>query len=164
MLRAVIGLGANLGNRLEALRVATRAIGKLGALERVSNVYETDPVGGPPQPAYLNAAVLLSYDGKAEDLLDALQAIETRLGRVREERWGARRIDLDILWIDGLALESDRLTVPHPRLAERGFALRPLGDVVPDAIDPETQQPYARLTAAADAGVRRTGMDLYGAS
>jgi 2-amino-4-hydroxy-6-hydroxymethyldihydropteridine diphosphokinase len=161
-LRAVIGLGANLGNRLVALQTAVRALAKIGKIERMSRVYETDPVGGPPQPAYLNAAVLFSYDGGAEEVLDALQAIETRLGRVREERWGARAIDLDVLWIEGLAMESERLVVPHPRLSERGFALRPLIDVAPDAVDPETQQPYAKLVAAADLGVRATKMDLSG--
>jgi 2-amino-4-hydroxy-6-hydroxymethyldihydropteridine diphosphokinase len=158
----VVGLGANLGNRLGALRAAVRALGKIGRVERVSRVYETDPVGGPPQPAYLNAAVLLAYDGGAEDLLDALQAIETRLGRAREERWGPRTLDLDVLWIEGLAMESERLVVPHPRLSERGFALRPLVDVAPAAVDPETQQPYGRLVATADPGVRATNLDLYG--
>jgi 2-amino-4-hydroxy-6-hydroxymethyldihydropteridine diphosphokinase len=163
-MRTVIGLGANLGDRVKALQAAVRALGKLGRVERLSRVYETDPVGGPPQPAYLNAAVLYEYDGTPDELLDALQAIETRLGRVREERWGARRIDLDVLWIDGLAMESDRLMIPHPRLTQRGFALRPLADVAPDAIDPETQAPYATLRANADPGVRVTAFDLAGAS
>ena len=86
------------------------------------------------------------------------------LGRTRspeDVRWGPRRIDLDILWIEGLAMESDRLVVPHPRLAERAFALRPLVDVAPDAIDPISQLPYARLfdEEAARPYARSPGVD-----
>jgi 2-amino-4-hydroxy-6-hydroxymethyldihydropteridine diphosphokinase len=164
MLHAVIGLGANEGDRLANLRAAVSALHKVMRVERVSRVYESAPVGGPEQPDFLNAAVLVAYEGGAEDLLDALLAIESRLGRTRRERWGSRLIDLDVLWIDGLAVETERLTVPHPRLVERGFALRPLVDVAPDAVDPESGLPYAHLRAIADPTVRRTTLDLYGAS
>jgi 2-amino-4-hydroxy-6-hydroxymethyldihydropteridine diphosphokinase len=164
MLRAVIGLGANEGERLANLQAAVSALHKVMRVERVSRVYETAPVGGPAQPDFLNAAVLVAYEGGPEDLLDALLAIERGMGRARRQRWGPRVIDLDVLWIDGLAVETERLTVPHPRLPERGFALRPLVDVVPEAVDPESGQPYARLRANADPTVRRTTLDLYGAS
>ncbi len=163
-LRAVIGLGANLGDRLESLRAAARAISRVTKIERLSRVYETDPVGGPPQPAFLNAAALVIYEGSAEELLDALQGIEAQLGRVREERWGPRAIDLDVLWIENFATETERLVVPHARLTERGFALRPLVDVAPLAVDPETGHPYARLVAAADPAVRVTPYEIWGAS
>ncbi len=162
-LRAVIGLGANLGERLEQLRAAVRAMGRIGKIERLSRVYATEPVG-PPQPPFLNAAALLVYDGTPEDLLDALLAIERGLGRERREKWGPRTIDLDILWIDGMALETERLVVPHPQLTARGFALRPLADVAPAATDPLSGNPYGRLPAAADPGVRPTTLDLSGAS
>ena len=164
MLRAVIGIGANEGDRLAAMRTAVAAMRKLMRIERLSRVYETAPVGGPPQADYLNAAALVRYDGEAEDLLDALQAIEAQLGRVRKAPWGPRTIDLDVLWIDGLALETDRLVVPHPRLTERAFALRPFADVAPQAQDPETVRPYAELAATAEGEVRVTDADLYGAS
>jgi 2-amino-4-hydroxy-6-hydroxymethyldihydropteridine diphosphokinase len=98
-----------------------------------SRVYVTAPVGGPPQPDYLNAAILIEWDRSAIALLDHLQAIELALGRVRGERNGPRTIDLDILWSDGPPIDEERLTVPHPRLKERAFALRPLLDVVPAA-------------------------------
>ena len=106
-----------------------------------SRVYETKPVGGPPQGDFLNAAVLVSWE--EGDLLEALQAIERDLGRERDVRWGPRTIDLDILWAeDRIISDPPRLVVPHPRLHERAFALAPLLDVVPDAVDPKTKQPY----------------------
>jgi 2-amino-4-hydroxy-6-hydroxymethyldihydropteridine diphosphokinase len=108
-------------------------------------VYETAPVGGPPQGDYLNAALRVSFDGDPEALLDALLAIERALGRERRVRWAARTIDLDVLWIEGVALESERLTVPHPRLTERAFAMTPLLDVAPGAIDPRTGAPFTPI-------------------
>jgi len=159
----VIGLGANLGDRLGQLRAAVRAMGKIGKIERLSRVYETEPVG-PPQPAYLNAAALLVYEGGPEDLLDALLGIERMLGRERREKWGPRTIDLDVLWIEGMAVETDRLAVPHPQLTLRGFALRPLADVAPAAIDPVSGNAYGNLPAAADPGVHPTTLDLSGPS
>ncbi len=139
----VVGLGANLGDRLASLRAAVQELRAVARVDRVSRVYETAPVGGPPQPAFLNAAALLAHDGSPARMLDALLAIEARLGRVRAERWGPRVIDLDLLWIDGVSWQSARLVVPHPRLRERAFALGPLLELVPDAIDPRTGEPFA---------------------
>jgi 2-amino-4-hydroxy-6-hydroxymethyldihydropteridine diphosphokinase len=136
--RAVIGLGANLGDRLGALRAAAARLPVVGR----SRVYETAPVGGPPQPHYLNAAALVAFDGEPIALLDRLLAIELELGRVRDVKNGPRTIDLDLLWIDGRVVAEDRLAVPHPRLHERAFALAPLLDVVPGAVDPRTGAPY----------------------
>ena len=141
-LRAVVGVGANLGDRLATMRQAVDAVGRVATIVKRSPVYETAPVGGPQQPPFLNAAVLILYAGAPLALLDALLAIEADLGRVRRERWGPRTIDLDILWIDALAVRDPRLEVPHPRLTERAFALLPLLDVVPDARDPLTGALY----------------------
>jgi 2-amino-4-hydroxy-6-hydroxymethyldihydropteridine diphosphokinase len=164
-IRVVVGLGSNVGDRLAHLQAAAQRIGKICHVERASHVYETAPVGGPPQGAFYNAALLLTYEGEPLHLLDALQAVETILGRVRDVRWGPRTIDVDILWIEGLAMESDRLVVPHPRLTERPFALRPLVDVAPDAIDPISQLPYTRLFDEETAHLRAiAGADLFGAS
>jgi 2-amino-4-hydroxy-6-hydroxymethyldihydropteridine diphosphokinase len=140
-LRAVVGLGANLGDRLGSLRAAVAGIREVATVERVSRVYATAPVG-PPQPDYLNGALVCTYDGTPEQLLDALLAIERRLGRVRGEKWGPRTIDLDVLWIEGQVHASDRLVVPHAHLRERAFALVPLLEVAPGAIDPSTGQPF----------------------
>lgn len=159
MVRAVVGLGTNLGDRLAFLARAVAAIEAHAAARvlAVSPVYETSPVGGPPQGDFLNAAVCLTWDGEPLALLDALLAIERELGRVRDAptvvRWGPRTIDLDILWIDGLTLSSDRLTVPHPRLAARAFALLPLLDVAPELAP---SLPSARTVDAA--GVVKTAL------
>jgi 2-amino-4-hydroxy-6-hydroxymethyldihydropteridine diphosphokinase len=140
--RAVVGLGANLGDRLAMMRAAVRQLKHVAAVESTSRVYRTAPVGGLTQPEFLNAAALVVYRGSPAALLDALLAIEVRLGRERVERWGPRIIDLDLLWIDGLAVDSTALVVPHPRLLERAFALVPLLELVPTARDPRTGQPY----------------------
>jgi 2-amino-4-hydroxy-6-hydroxymethyldihydropteridine diphosphokinase len=166
-IRAVIGLGSNVGNRLGYLRGAAQRIAKIGKVERASHVYETAPVGGPPQAPFYNAALLVTYEGEPLELLDALHGVEMILGRTRtakDVRWGPRAIDLDILWIEGLAMESETLVVPHPRLTERAFALRPLVDVAPDAIDPLSQLPYTRLFDEEAARMRPLDADLFGAS
>jgi 2-amino-4-hydroxy-6-hydroxymethyldihydropteridine diphosphokinase len=139
LLRAVVGLGANLGDRLGALRAAAARL----PVVRRSRVYETAPVGGPPQPHYLNAAALVAFDGEPLALLDRLLAIEHELGRIRNVKNGPRTIDLDLLWIDGRVIDEQRLVVPHPRLHERAFALAPLLDVAPGAVDPKTGAAYA---------------------
>jgi 2-amino-4-hydroxy-6-hydroxymethyldihydropteridine diphosphokinase len=144
-LRAVVGLGANLGDRMATMRAATLELSRVASVEGRSRVYETAPVGGPAQPPFLNAAVIVAYEGEPLALLDALLAIEACFGRIRAERWGPRVLDLDILWIDGVAIDTPRLVVPHPRLNERAFALAPLLDLVPDARDPRTGAPFTSL-------------------
>ena len=141
---AVIGFGANLGDRLVAMRTAAGELARVARVERMSRVYATAPVGLEAQPEFLNAAALAAYPGSAEELLDVLLAIEAKLGRVRESatRWGPRVIDLDLLWARETRLQSERLEVPHPRLRDRAFAVIPLLELVPDAVDPETRAPY----------------------
>lgn len=150
MLTAVIGLGANLGDRRATLSLAAKELESVGRVLGRSALYETDPVG-PPQPRYLNAAVLLETELAAEALMDALLAVEKKLGRVRRERWGPRAIDLDILWLEGTVHRSPMLTAPHPSLRQRAFALRPLLDVAPSASDPEDGVAYATVLASLDA-------------
>lgn len=141
-MRVVVGFGANLGDRLETMRAALGALARVARVEETSHVYATAPVG-PPQPDYLNAAALVEWSGTPEGLLGELFAIEKALGRTREgERFGPRRIDLDVLWIEGLVVETPALTAPHPRLKERAFALAPMLEVAPGARDPATGEPY----------------------
>jgi 2-amino-4-hydroxy-6-hydroxymethyldihydropteridine diphosphokinase len=135
-------LGANLGDRAATLRRALAEIRKVASIEKVSHLYATAPVGGPPQPEYLNAAALVAFDGEPEALLDALLAIEAKLGRVRKERNGPRTIDLDVLWIEGIAVKTEKLEVPHPRLRERAFALAPMLEVAAGAREPGTGEGY----------------------
>lgn len=134
-MRAYLGLGSNQGDRAASLSAA------LGELERRgvrivarSAVYETDPVGGPSQPDYLNQVVEVETSLDPRTLLGLCHETEVALGRdrARETRWGPRPIDLDILAIEGVSVEEPGLTIPHPRLAERAFALVPLAEIAPD--------------------------------
>lgn len=133
--RAFLGLGSNLGDRVRYLRDAVGTLREVG-LVAVSPVYETDPVGGPPgQDHYLNLVVELRTDRTPHELLGVCRRLETAAGRVREERWGPRTLDVDVLWIDGATVDDDELTVPHPRLWDRRFVVAPLHDLAPDIAD-----------------------------
>ncbi len=146
----VLGLGSNMGDRLANLRAAISGLNcnNIQVLAR-SLVYQTAP-WGPPQPDYFNAAVRVRSPVSASELLALTMTVETSLGRVRPDaiRWGPRTIDIDMLWFAGGTINTAALTVPHPRLRERAFALRPLLDVAPEACDPATGQPYRDLTEA----------------
>src|SRR3569832_140962 len=120
-----IGLGANLGDRRATLQAAVGALGKVGLVLAISALYETEPVG-PPQPSFLNAAVLLESVLTPQQLLEQLLGIARAHGRERRERWGPRTLDLDILHSPDLVLTESDLTLPHPELAKRAFALVPL--------------------------------------
>lgn len=128
-----LGLGANLGEREKNLRLAIEQIKKIQGVEvlRVSSFYETAAWGVTNQPNFINAAVKISAEIEPLQLLDELQKIEINLGRVRKEHWGARTIDIDILLIDGVKINSERLTVPHQFLYERDFVLIPLQEIFP---------------------------------
>lgn len=146
---AVVGIGSNLGDRGALVEGAIERVAALEGvcLVAVSEVIETEPVGGPTQGAYLNAAVLIETSLSPRALLDELLAIERMFGRERRERWGPRTLDLDVLWVEGLVVDEPGLTVPHPRLHERTFALVPLVEVAPHAIDPRTGRPMAKRLA-----------------
>jgi 2-amino-4-hydroxy-6-hydroxymethyldihydropteridine diphosphokinase len=146
--RVVLGLGANLGDRLGALRRAVALLAASGelAVAARSSVYETAPVG-PAQPSFLNAAVAVRTRLSLAALLERALGVERALGRVRPDavRWGPRTIDVDLLWAEGETRDTGDLVVPHPRLRERPFALVPLVEVAPDACDPRTAERYADL-------------------
>lgn len=150
--RVVLGLGSNLGDRVATIHSAALAVGALPGVTdvRLSPLYETTPVGGPPQPDYVNAAVLVRTDLESRALLTAALEIELAHGRVRRERFGPRTLDVDILWIDGEIVQEPALVVPHARLHERAFALVPLLDLAPDAIDPRAGSLLARLLPSLD--------------
>ena len=127
----VVGLGGNLGERERFIARGVELIARLPLeITRLSHVYESPPLG-PPQPAYLNAAVRVRTEVTPHALLDGLLAIEAAVGRVRDVRWGPRVLDLDILWAQS-AFVSERLTIPHAQLTARTFALAPLLDVAPE--------------------------------
>jgi 2-amino-4-hydroxy-6-hydroxymethyldihydropteridine diphosphokinase len=131
--RAYVGLGANLGPREVTVRRAMELLGETEDVQvvAVSELRETDPVGVVDQPPFLNGAATLETTLSPRELLDALLAIEQSLGRVRDERWGPRTIDLDLLLYGKEVVDEPGLRVPHPRLHERGFALEPLAELEP---------------------------------
>ena len=131
MTRALLGLGSNVGDRLAHLRTA---VATLPGVRAVSDVYETEPVGGPEQGRYLNIVVAIDSDLAPHALLGVCHRIESAAGRVRDVRWGPRTLDVDILWIDGVTVDDDDLQVPHPRMWERRFVLQPLADIAPELL------------------------------
>jgi 3-oxoacyl-[acyl-carrier protein] reductase len=141
---AYIALGSNLGERRKNLDQALQLLGQVSGISitKVSSFRETEPVGGPPgQDKYLNAAAELETKLEAGDLLLTLLHIETRLGRVRQERFGPRTIDLDLLLYgqEKIVMDDPNLIVPHPRLHERFFVLEPLAEIAPLAVHPGLQ-------------------------
>ncbi|RAK66116.1 2-amino-4-hydroxy-6-hydroxymethyldihydropteridine diphosphokinase [Hymenobacter edaphi] len=145
---AFLLLGSNLGDRVVTLHRALLALAeKGGRLVAVSGVYETAAWGQEAQPAFLNQAVQLSTDLTPEQLLAACQQVEADLGRERLELWGPRTLDVDILFYDNLVLQTAELTIPHPRLPERLFALVPLADIATAYVHPQLGKSVADLLA-----------------
>ncbi len=145
---ALIGLGSNLGDRRVWLEGAIAALETSPGVRvvRVSSFRETEPVGGPAgQGPYLNAAVAVETTLDPAKLLGTLQSIENRAGRTRSVRWGERTLDLDLLLFDDEIIESEELTLPHPRLADRRFVLEPLAEIAPEAIEPRTGRSISEL-------------------
>jgi 2-amino-4-hydroxy-6-hydroxymethyldihydropteridine diphosphokinase len=136
---AFLGLGSNLGDRLANLQAAVDALQTEPGLQVTasSRVWETVPVGGPPQPDYLNAVVRVETDLSARDLLDVARRVEARLGRIRRERWGARSLDVDVLLYDQEQIDESDLIVPHPRMTQRAFVVLPLLELESDPVLPD---------------------------
>ena len=146
--RAFLGLGSNLGNRRSYLY---GAIARLPDVVAVSPLYETDPVGGPPgQGAYLNCVVELRTERTPRELLAEAQAAEAAAERVREQRWGPRTLDVDVLLVGDQVVNDADLVVPHPRMWTRGFVLVPLADLAPELV-------IGHLTSDLARGVRPAG-------
>ncbi|MBQ3765075.1 MAG: 2-amino-4-hydroxy-6-hydroxymethyldihydropteridine diphosphokinase [Synergistaceae bacterium] len=127
------GLGSNLGNRLQNLRLALEMLKSIGHVVKASDVFETKAWGGVKQPDYLNACVKIERetDTAPSEILPQVKTFEREIGRVESVRWGARKIDIDILLIDDIVFHSDELDVPHIRIPERLFVLVPLSQVLP---------------------------------
>ncbi len=163
-MRAVfIGLGGNLGDPISTLREALARIAQLPGVEldAVSSPYESAPVGLEDQPAFVNAAARVHTEAPLHELLDGLLAVERALGRVRTVRYGPRTCDLDILLAGDEVVDEPGLAVPHPRLAERRFALEPVLELDPGATLPDGTPLSALLEGVRDQAVRRlTGIAL----
>ena len=146
--KAVIGLGANVGDRLANIRKAILLAGeRAGTLVARSDVYESPPWGVADQPRFLNACAILETDLPPYDLMSELKEIEFDLGRVKRARWGPREIDLDLLLYDDLCCDDSFLTVPHPRLHERAFVLVPLAAIAPDWVHPVLKASAVQLAS-----------------
>ena len=138
-MRAFIGLGANLGHREATIARAVELVSQAEGVDivAVSSLRETEPWGPVEQPPYLNGAVEVETELRPRALLEVLLGVEHALGRDRSgERWGPRTIDLDLLLYEDVDVDEPGLTVPHPRLHERLFALEPLAELAPDAVVP----------------------------
>jgi len=150
---AHFGLGSNVGDRAAALQAAVDGLAAAEGVTpvAVSPVYETEPVGGPEQPEYLNAVVAVETDRTPRELLEIAKRLEDEAGRVPGERWGPRPLDVDVLLVGDDEVDEPDLVVPHPRLYERAFVMVPLAD-----LDPM----LAPWVPPGDAGVRRSEVQL----
>jgi 2-amino-4-hydroxy-6-hydroxymethyldihydropteridine diphosphokinase len=165
MVRAFLGLGSNLGDRLANLAKAVELLGNRSGVVvlRSSRVYETEPVG-PPQPDYLNAVIEVQTSLAPHALLDAGHDVEREMGRERGERWGPRVIDVDVLTYGRQVIDEDGLQVPHPRMHERAFVLVPLLELDADPPLPGGRSAATlRLTPGDVAGVRPVAPPLVAA-
>ncbi|CAB4711955.1 MAG: 2-amino-4-hydroxy-6-hydroxymethyldihydropteridine diphosphokinase [Actinobacteria bacterium] len=133
-MKAIVALGANIGDPHSNLDVAVALLKEVSEVLKVSSYYTTEPVGGPEQPDYLNAVVILESDLPAMDLLSLLHGIEKSLGRERIEHWGPRTIDCDLIQYGSILSDSTELMLPHPRAHERRFVLEPWYEVEPEGI------------------------------
>jgi 2-amino-4-hydroxy-6-hydroxymethyldihydropteridine diphosphokinase len=142
-------LGSNLGDRLQVLGLSVHMIReKVGEVCILSSIYETAPWGILDQPSFLNQVIEVRTILEAEEVLRIILEIEHELGRVRYERWGARVIDIDLLYFQDRVMDSARLTLPHPKLHERRFTLIPLTEIAPDFVHPVFMKNSVQLLAA----------------
>jgi 2-amino-4-hydroxy-6-hydroxymethyldihydropteridine diphosphokinase len=138
---AYLLIGGNLGDRAAYLQMAqTKIADTCGNITNTSSIYETAAWGNTSQPSFYNQAIVVSTTLSPEALMDQLLSIELEMGRVRDQKYGPRTIDLDILMIDGLVFNTEKLTIPHPQMHNRRFALLPMVEVAPTLKHPLLDQ------------------------
>lgn len=145
MFSAYIGIGSNLGNRIDNCLNALKAISEFSTIKTVSSFYETEPVGRENQPKFINAVAKVSTSLSHHKLLDSLKSIEREMGRKAGRKWSPRTIDLDVLFYENLVIESDDLTIPHKELHKRKFVLKPLCEIESDLEHPVLKQTVGNL-------------------
>jgi 2-amino-4-hydroxy-6-hydroxymethyldihydropteridine diphosphokinase len=138
--------GSNLGNREMQLLLCNQALNnKAGTIVQVSGIYETEAWGIEGLPAHLNQAIHLNTTLEPLQLLDVIQKIENELGRVRDQKWGVRAIDIDIIYFDEMVLNLPQLIIPHPYMQQRNFVLAPLAEIAPDFVHPLLKRTNRKL-------------------
>ena len=150
--QVIVALGSNLGDSKQTLESAVKKLSTQRGINQIqcSSWYRTPPLG-PPQPNYYNGCIWLSCQGYTPcRLLQCLQSIETTCGRERNLRWGARTLDLDIIFFDDQIINQQNLTIPHPRMQERAFVLVPLAEIAPNWIDPRSGKSVSALCKRVD--------------
>ncbi len=149
--KCAVALGSNLGDSRQIFTATVEQLQQTPgiSLQAQSSLYQTKAVG-PPQPDYLNACVVLLVKMSPQLLLETFGKIEVKFGRVRQERWGPRSLDLDLLLYDDLILNTPTLELPHPRMRERAFVLAPLAEIAPDWVDPVSGWAIAKLLQGVD--------------
>jgi 2-amino-4-hydroxy-6-hydroxymethyldihydropteridine diphosphokinase len=147
MVKAYLGLGSNLGNREKNLKGCIKRLKVLRGVKLLcaSQFYENEPVGGPPQPSYLNAAVAIETSLNPKELLKILQGVESSFNRLRNVKWGPRTLDIDILLYGNEIVTDDDLVIPHTLMHERLFVLKPLSEIAADAKHPILDKTIAEL-------------------
>ncbi|SDH51074.1 2-amino-4-hydroxy-6-hydroxymethyldihydropteridine diphosphokinase [Chitinophaga filiformis] len=146
MNKAILLIGGNLGDRTGNLQQAVEQIDKqVGKVEKISALYETAAWGHVEQPDYLNQALLVSTGMDARTLLQTVLAIEHHIGRIRRQKWGARVIDIDIIFYNDAIINEPDLKIPHPQMQFRQFVLVPLTEIIPDWQHPVLHQPVSTL-------------------
>jgi 2-amino-4-hydroxy-6-hydroxymethyldihydropteridine diphosphokinase len=159
-----LGLGANLGDRAHNLNQGLRLLAPQVEVTAVSDLYETDPVGVLNQPKFLNAVCKAQTQEEPEALLEHVKRVEQMVGRVAGERWGPRALDIDVLLYDAAIVDLPNLRIPHERLAERAFVLRPLADLDAELLVPGLDRTVGQLLDSADATGLRHVSDVNWAS
>ena len=148
MIHVFLGIGTNLGDRERNLQEARAALSQRLEILKESSIYQTAPWGYLDQPAFLNQVIEAQTDLSSLNLLDFLKQTEKQLGRQANFRFGPRLIDLDILFYGNRIIQTPRLQVPHPRLTERAFVLKPLAEIAPEFVHPQNKQTVTQLLAA----------------
>lgn len=160
MTTVALSIGANLGDRLDALQSAVDTLAEVGEIVAVSDVYATDPVGGPEQPEYYNAVVVLQTAAEPLAVLACAHRAEQRRDRTREVRWGPRTLDVDVLAYGQMVSDDEVLTLPHPRAVERAFVMVPWSQVDPGFVLPGGATVGDVARALPTDGIRRLGAFL----